>query len=110
MNKVWVHDMQILYFSELFMNFRRVFHIIISEYKLISFFGGLPTILRYRSESEGCHHYYIGVSSSFFQKQKLLFFTKGFHTWQCMCEGVGKDSGNMGHKHVCIHIVTCMLI
>ena len=29
---------------------------------------------------------------------------------KCMCEEIGKDSGSMGHKHVCIHIVTCMLI
>ena len=27
-----------------------------------------------------------------------------------LCEGVDKDSGSMGHKHVSIHLVTCMLI
>ena len=90
MNRVWVHDMQILYFSELFRNFRGVVHIIISEYKLISFFGGLSTILRYQLESEGCPHYYIGECPQvFFKNKRFCFEEKVFiHGNACVRESV----------------------
>ena len=44
-----------------------------------------------------------------FQKQKPFVLKTVFHTWKCMCEGVGEDSRH-GTGHVDIRVGMCILL
>ena len=58
--------------------------------------------------SEGCPMgFSIGGLSIGFQKQKSFVLKTVFIHGNCMCEGVGEDSGH-GAWHVDIHVEMCM--